>query len=48
MDGIEIGTGKQEEKREDRSSPAELVFSWRVYSGCFCFCIHWTECTHTC
>ena len=26
MDGIEIGTGKQEEKREDRSSPAELVF----------------------
>ena len=26
MDGIEIGTGKQEEEREDRSSPAELVF----------------------
>lgn len=26
MDGIEIGTGKQEEKREDRSSPADACF----------------------
>ncbi len=48
MDGIEIGTGKQEERERTGAPRLNLFFSWRVYSGCFCFCIPWTECAHTC